>query len=508
MINVLKRKLVDLFFCLRKGVLSLCLLFPLSDLFAQDYSQVLLDSLLAIDLPLVVVETENGQEPSCDLVMAPPGCAGASVINNNYENGQLWIIHRGDTLYNSGTYKENRSGMSIKIRGNMSSYRDVTRASYKLKLQRKAGLFDKETGSLDNEWYGDDFILINYTSSNDFRNHVGRHIAKVVGFSWEPASRFVNVVLNGHYKGLYILSEPVDRREDHVDVSVDGFILEDDAYWWNADGYVIHTPKLALPMAYTFKYPDDKDISEGYVESVKKYLVEVENAIYGGQDLSGLIDLRSFVNWLLAHDILGTWDALGANIFLFRKDWSPQSLLQMGPLWDFDSAFNVENVWCTMHNRSDGAFYYNELLKREDFVEMYQKRWEEVGASLYDEAMRVADSLLVNHGEAINASRALAAEVWGVETYRSAEENHAQVDAWFRQRIPWMENAVKKIRFPSSVHIYDMKGALVDVKEVLNDSDDDMLTDYIRQVYILRFMDQYGKLLRVEKRMDLREEEE
>ena len=136
MINVLKRKLVDLLFCLRKGVLSLCLLFPLCDLFAQDYSQVLLDSLLAIDLPLVVVETENGQEPSCDLVMAPPGCAGASVINNNYENGQLWIIHRGDTLYNSGTYKENRSGMSIKIRGNMSSYRDVTRASYKLKLQR------------------------------------------------------------------------------------------------------------------------------------------------------------------------------------------------------------------------------------------------------------------------------------------------------------------------------------------------------------------------------------
>jgi hypothetical protein len=53
-----------------------------------------------------------------------------------------------------------------------------------------------------------------------------------------------------------------------------------------------------------------------------------------------------------------------------------------------------------------------------------------------------------------------------------------------------------------------MKGTLVDVKDVINGSDDDMLTDYIRQVYILRFMDQYGKLLRVEKRMDLREEEE
>lgn len=508
MVTVLKHSLADFSFSLKKGLLLFSLLFFLNGLYAQDYSQMLIDSLLAIDMPLVVVETDSGQDPRCDLVMAPPGCAGASVINNYYENGRLWIIHRGDTLYDSGAYKKNRSGMSIKIRGNMSSFRDVTRPSYKFKLQKKTGLFDKEVGSFGNEWYGEDFILINYTSSKDFRNHVGRHIAKVIGFQWEPASRFVNVVLNGDYSGLYILSEPVDRRPDHVDVEADGFILEDDAYWWNADGYVIHTPKLALPMAYTFKYPDDEDISEGYVESVKKYLVEVENAIYGGQDLSGVIDLRSFVNWLLAHDVLGTWDALGANIYLYKKDWSPQSLLQMGPLWDFDSAFNVEDVWCTMHNRSEGSFFYNELLKREDFVEMYQKRWEEVGASLYDEAMRVADSLLVNHGEAINQSRRLYSEIWLDGNYVTAEENHLQVEQWFRQRIPWMGNAVKKIRFPSSVHIYDMKGALVDVKDVINDTDEEMLTDYIRQVYILRFMDQYGKLLRVEKRLDLREEEE
>lgn len=508
MATVLNHSLFGFSFSLKKGLLSL-FLFSLSyGLCAQDHSQELLESLLAIDLPLIVVETENIQDPTGDLVVAPPGCAGASVINNNYVNGRLCIIQRGDTLYDSGEYKKDRTGMSIKIRGNMSSYRDLTRASYKLRLQRKAGLFDKETGSLSNEWYGDDFILINYTSSNDFRNHVGRHVAKVVGFPWEPASRYVNLFMNGEFRGLYILSEPVDRREDHVDVSVDGFILEDDAYWWSAEGHVIHTSKLATPMAYTFKYPDDKDISEGYVEAVKNYMEEVEVAIYGGQDLSGVIDLQSFVDWLFAHDVLGTWDALGANIFLFKKDWASQSLLQMGPLWDFDSAFNVENVWCTMHNRSDGAFYYNELLKREDFVAMYQKRWDEVGASLYDEAMKIADSLLVNHGEAINASRALAAKVRGDETYKSAEENHAQVEEWFRVRIPWMAEAVKKIRFPSSVHIYDMKGTLVDVKDVINGSDDDMLTDYIRQVYILRFMDQYGKLLRVEKRMDLREEEE
>lgn len=51
--------------------------------------------------------------------------------------------------------------------------------------------------------------------------------------------------------------------------------------------------------------------------SIKSYMERVEDAIYNEKGASDLIDYKSFARWILAHDMLGSWDAAGSNMYLY-----------------------------------------------------------------------------------------------------------------------------------------------------------------------------------------------
>lgn len=51
------------------------------------------------------------------------------------------------------------------------------------------------------------------------------------------------------------------------------------------------------------------------------------------------IDEKTFAAWVLGHDYLGTQDAAGRNMYIYKKDSSDDSKMKMGPMWDFDSNF-------------------------------------------------------------------------------------------------------------------------------------------------------------------------
>jgi len=65
---------------------------------------------------------------------------------------------------------------------------------------------------------------------------------------------FVNVLLNGDYRGIYMLSEAVNCNPDcRIDVDKEAdYIFEWDAYWWNEDLYF----ESLYGNKYTFKHPD------------------------------------------------------------------------------------------------------------------------------------------------------------------------------------------------------------------------------------------------------------
>jgi hypothetical protein len=97
-----------------------------------------IDSLIATGLPLVSITTVDEEEPTCDYVSAPEGSLGMSITNATKVPGRVMVILRGDTVFDSGEYEKDVSGMTIKIRGNSSAYSE--KQPFKIKLQQKGDM--------------------------------------------------------------------------------------------------------------------------------------------------------------------------------------------------------------------------------------------------------------------------------------------------------------------------------------------------------------------------------
>ena len=404
--------------------------------------------LYKIGLPLLTITTTDGTEPQGYPVYPPEGCVGVGLAGNEYVSGRLVITLGDSVLYDSGEYMNKVSGMQIRQRGNTSSL--WNKKPYKIKLSKKADLlFRGDSKYKDKDW----LLLREGTTLNV---PVGFKVSELVGQRWTPKYSYVNLVINNDYKGCYVLTESIEVEEGRCDISDTGFIVEDDAYWWNED-VSFKGSILPYQMGYTFKSPDYDDISARTFENITNYIYDVENALVNGECIYEYIDVTSFAAWLLGHDILGTSDAAGSNRYLVKYDFfednPTSSLLEMGPLWDFDDIFKREDMWSQQHS-GNYKFYYKYLLEDKWFLENYCLLWETLSATLYDNMMDYVYNLRDSIGPEIDASRELDDRRWG----RSKPSNSVAADAeyissWFGKRVLWINNEIFSWDFSSVADI-------------------------------------------------------
>ena len=139
---------------------------------------------------------------------------------------------------------------------------------------------------------------------------VGLSVCRALDFPWTPNTKFVNVLINGNYKGLYHLIETVERADNRIATDKSGFVIENDAYWWKPNEVFFKTGKQHQCMGFTFKYPDSDDITDEQLSSISSYMNTVEEAIFKNDgSAADYIDYESFARWILVHDILGSSDA-------------------------------------------------------------------------------------------------------------------------------------------------------------------------------------------------------
>lgn len=342
------------------------------------------------DLPLLSIVTKDSVMPSRTVVEAPEGCLGTSITNNKYVQGRMVMTLGSDTLYDSGQYVKNESGMRIKIRGN-STGAFSEQLPYRIELSKEADLLMRSDNNLlHKEWV----LLMTYVwnpklsnSQSNLLNAVGNIVSHAVEKEWTQQWQFVNVVINGSYQGLYYLLEPVSQGKGRVDVSETGFLIEYDPFWWNEDGFYFKSEHQPYTYSYTYRYPDKDYITDSTRSAIQSYINDFEKALYDGGDPIQYIDLASFVKWVLAHDILGTDDDAGCNKYLYKNNLLPgdslSSKLCMGPLWDFDSSFRISNLkWSSQHTMEE--FYYSRLFEQEAFVEAYVDQWLKIRPTLLD----------------------------------------------------------------------------------------------------------------------------
>ena len=430
----------------------------------NDTTEMSLSDIIGHKLPVLYVQTVDSVEPTYEMLYAPAGCIGAT-INATKVPGRLTLYKRisgmDSVLYDSGDYEKDVSGMTIRVRGNTSA--DEAKKPYKIKFQKKCDLLLRGNDSIykDKEWVllHDDHLM----TSTAFK------VSRIVGMHWTPAYAYVNVVINGKYRGIYLLCESV-KRNPHCRLNVDknaGFIFEIDAYWWNEDVYV--NSSFAPKYNYTFKYPDEDDITEEQLAYMQALVDDFEASIVDGT-YTDMIDVNSFAAWCLVHDITGTKEGGGANRYYLKYDTLPESKIMMPLVWDFDLAERSGNAWSRCHTKfmdqlfdSSNRAYVSEFVRvwcqiRETFV---QDIHQELNAFMNAELSAMQDSYRINNA------------AYGLNNYFANQISSRK--SWFTNRYRWLDQNILALRVPNDVNldgvvdigdVTDLIGAVLGTNEV------------------------------------------
>lgn len=307
-------------------------------------------------LPIVYIETEN----KADIVS-----------KDDYLNATISI--QNDIYTRSSTLDLEETPVRIKGRGN--STWNLPKKPYKLKFDSKISLLGEPK---DKEWV----LLANYTDKSNLRNATAFFMGENMTYlDWTPCSHFVELILNGVYKGTYQLSEQVKISNDRVNVTDDGYLLEvDQLSKLDPDDVYFNTNRILL----NIKDPDIENGSEAY-NWIKDYVNNVENTLYSESFLdektgyAQYIDMPSFVDWYLVQEIAKNNDGIFFSSCYMHI--APNGKLTMGPLWDFDIAYGNVNY----NNNMDPTGFWiskapwiSRMSKDPTFNSLVRKRFDEI----------------------------------------------------------------------------------------------------------------------------------
>ena len=269
---------------------------------------------------------------------------------------------------------------SLQIRGRGNSTWGVPKKPYRIKFKEKEKFLGKGYAKARN-WT----LLANCVDKTLIRNAVASFIGKELGQPFVPAAEFVDVTLNGEFIGNYQISDHIDIRKHRID------IVEQEEYPTDesdiSGGYFMEMGSPAYSQEINFttsrgvgigvKSPDEDVIGYSQIEYIRDYMNDVESHIFSSDykdpenGYRPLFDSLALASWYLTVEYTANCDGL-YSIYCYKNQADDH--LYMGPIWDFDIAFNNCHRLGEMTNKLmlDYGYSGNE---RQWFKRMYSDPW-------------------------------------------------------------------------------------------------------------------------------------
>ncbi|GAB3251934.1 hypothetical protein GCM10027347_10670 [Larkinella harenae] len=319
-------------------------------------------------LPLIEINTQGNQEIS---------------NNDNRTKGTFTLANANDPLFSSN--------MGIRIRGNIS--RRFPKKSYNMELwQNPDGNEKLETSLLgmrkDSKW----FLLAMYNEPLRLNNATAHALwldmHKVYYIAQEPdansaiRTKYCDVFVNGSYTGVYMFTEPMDRKQLKLKKTGDGGEIRGELY--KADGFSEANTFTGLPAppanpaaevwgGFEMDYPDPY---WNNLYNLVKFVVtspadDFKASVSSKLKMDNLIDYFIFLNAVEASDNFGN------NQFVARyKENEPYFLLP----WDLDGTLGYlttseRNLGDVRSISKNGLFDRLLALDPDGFKSKMRNRW-------------------------------------------------------------------------------------------------------------------------------------
>jgi hypothetical protein len=185
--------------------------------------------------------------------------------------------------------------------------------------------------------------------------YLGQHMS---GIKWSPRMRYVELWINNEYRGLYLLSEKIQRANDRIDIKKLTDAPEDQVEPRVSGGYILEGStegKLSAieksvqfkterdNINFTFKYPKPKNVTPEQRAWIWNYINTFENVLRSDNfkdPVNGYqkyIDVESFIDWTILHEQSRGVDNLFHASTFVHKDRAGK--LNMSAPWDFDLSY-------------------------------------------------------------------------------------------------------------------------------------------------------------------------
>lgn len=388
-----------------------------------------------------------------------------------YHKASIDVVDKNNTLEEFSDDK-----LDIKVRGNSTA--DPSKRAYRLKFGKDEK--DKVTGELikthKHDLMGGGYakrnwaLLANCFDHSLIRNALTCELGKIIGMPFNPGYCFVDLVINGDYRGTYQVT-------DHPEVGSHRIDIDEDKDWYiefQGRSDMLDEPYLNikdLPM-FSIKNPDYTDAADA--DKLAALKVEMEDwvkqwksgfsydASITQSDTKGwraYNDEDQLLKWLLETEITADYDGY-MTIKAYR---ATNGKLFWGPVWDKDLAWDnygdyTKTLGAALENASSIRYYvYNPgsgtaILSDPRFVKrVYETYNKLVEDGLEQKLLDIVDQLHLR----VNRTQQLNFEKWGITTvYGGLEKYHEwtdyaqypeQLKTFIIARLAFLKEKFKKI---------------------------------------------------------------
>ena len=359
------------------------------------------EDLLCSYLPLVLIDTGGEAIPGVPIPDA----------DSNIENNRFTTTADGSTLLRASVSMVDhaegnnhpadtptlQSVIDIRVRGNSSRYFD--KHSYLVKTLTDDGTASRDVAMLGMDAFDEWALHGPYLDKTLIRNYMWYNLAGEI-MDYAPNVRFCEVLLNGVYQGLYVMTETVSSGADaRLKLTEPSKDTVQTSYALRLDrGSGNEVKNIETFSQYALRNLQDMDI----VYPGTKWLTP-ERAAWIAQDFSDFekslysydydtepyawweqADMSSFVDYFILNEFTCNYDAGWLSTYIYRDVRGKYKMC----IWDFNSACDNYSHPVTepQHFELQHNVWYYMLSRDEKFINAVIDRYRELRQGVLSDA--------------------------------------------------------------------------------------------------------------------------
>ncbi len=347
--------------------------------------------------------------------------ANVATLSINLTKGDILSVDNDKTTNVSGSAVVVSSTGNICFKGAFKDFHSRGNASWLSEKKPYTIEFESEVELLDigkaSKWV----LMANSYDPTNLKNKLAYDASAKLGMRYSCGSDFVDLYIDGEYRGLYLLVEKIDIGTNQININnldestqVLNFknlssydVFEDSTQKSGCQylkGYNIPVNPTDITGGYIIKSEIASRISEdsffitqngncydcespkyaskAQIEYISTLFNDIENSLSNYDKISDLIDIDSFAKRYLMQECFANCE--GSSFYYIKDSNNVDSKIYAEPIWDFDNSLGTGDTEFPT-GLYGGNYILNRLLKNEEFKQKVISIYAEKFAQIYSE---------------------------------------------------------------------------------------------------------------------------